>query len=383
MDLLEQFLHKISYKFTKGYPDLSNPQDISLLENTLSEIIGERISLTEQNMKKGYENLSNEAQKIAKLISKKLHIELDDIKSLTKNKIIILSDDRKSTFSELEKLGYERDESIGGSSQGGYRTDNNIEIIVKPKSKQGSQSAGKQNEASFYDLINNHVEENGGPITVFLKSKSKKLKFKDVEQCIDSSIQGATEFQKADAQFLNSKGTVIANISLKKRNAVRWESSKRRQIGGVDVFKSFIEKALEGKFKNVQLQLIKGKKDKYKLFNPSTNQVLSKVVLINTPEDVIEDVVFGNDSPSTIVVKETFENFSDYTFENGILTINCYKIYTDAEDIIGTEDEPVFAMSNHIGQAHGIEFRSFSKGLLYKDEYLRGSSVELDFKKLK
>ena len=60
-----------------------------------------------------------------------------------------------------------------------------------------------------------------------------------------------------------------------------------------------------------------------------------------------------------------------------------YKIYTQIEDLIETDDEPVFAFSNHIGQAYGVEFRSFNKGLLYKDDSLKGSSEEIDFNKLK
>jgi len=44
MDILEQFLHNISYKFPKGYPDLSNQNDFSLLENELKKI---GIDLTE------------------------------------------------------------------------------------------------------------------------------------------------------------------------------------------------------------------------------------------------------------------------------------------------------------------------------------------------
>ena len=111
--------------------------------------------------------------------------------------------------------------------------------------------------------------------------------------------------------------------------------------------------------------------------------MLSKVVIKNTPPEVINDVVFGNDTPKTIVIKEDFEGFNDYIFEKGILTVNCYKIYTDIEDLMGTDDEPVFAFSNHIGQAYGIEFRSFSKGLLYKDDELKGSSAEIDFEDLK
>jgi hypothetical protein len=38
MDILEKFLHNIAYKFPKGYPDLSDKNDLSLLENELKRI---------------------------------------------------------------------------------------------------------------------------------------------------------------------------------------------------------------------------------------------------------------------------------------------------------------------------------------------------------
>jgi len=46
MDVIETFLHRISYKFPKGYPDMNNPQDVVLLENELSKL---DINLTELN----------------------------------------------------------------------------------------------------------------------------------------------------------------------------------------------------------------------------------------------------------------------------------------------------------------------------------------------
>jgi hypothetical protein len=38
MDIIEKFLRKVSYKFPKGYPDINNEQDISLIENLLSNL---------------------------------------------------------------------------------------------------------------------------------------------------------------------------------------------------------------------------------------------------------------------------------------------------------------------------------------------------------
>ena len=386
MDVIEQFLHSISYKFPKGYPDMSNPGDVLILEGELSKM---GIDLDEA--KGPFEKLSPKAQEVALSISQQLNIPKENILSDSSNRIIILtSESRPSITRKLVDMGFEMDPDIKGSSQGGVRSPEGVEVILKPLAGQGAQSAGKVNESSFNDLINNSVSENDGPITVILKSSSKNIKIPNVAKAEDASAVGATEFAKADTQFLDPSGRVVANISLKKRNAIRWESSKSRPVGGVDIFKSFtnnvgiIDSDDEvGKFENVVLYPLE-RKGKYKLYNPTTNQVLSKVIITNTPEDVLDQVIFGKDEPKTIVVKETFENgYSDYTFENGVLTLNCYLIYTDVDDVKETFDEPVFAFSNHIGQAYGIEFRSFSKGLLYDGDSLKGSSAEIDFNELK
>jgi hypothetical protein len=47
MNIFEKFLNNISYKFPKGYPDMNNEQDISLLESLVSEILGKNINLIE------------------------------------------------------------------------------------------------------------------------------------------------------------------------------------------------------------------------------------------------------------------------------------------------------------------------------------------------
>ena len=51
MNIFDKFLHSISYKFPKGYPDMSNPTDISLLESLISEVLGQSISLNEGSIK--------------------------------------------------------------------------------------------------------------------------------------------------------------------------------------------------------------------------------------------------------------------------------------------------------------------------------------------
>ena len=334
--------------------------------------------------KKPFTSLSLKAQEVGRILIEQLNLTQEDLLASTANRIIILSiTPRPQTFKALNQLGYIRDASIKGSGQGGFRTPEGIQIIIKPKNGQGSQSSGKQNESSFYNLINSKVKEVNGPIVVVFKNGLHDIINEDIIECRDSSIDESTNFSKADAQLLNSSNEVVSNISLKKRNAVRWESSKTRLIDGINIFKSFIEKTDQKVLKDVGLNPIEGSNKKFKLFNPTTQKVLSKVVIKGTPHHVIQDVIFGNDFPSTLVIKEDFEVFTNYTFEDKVLTIMCHKIYTKVEDVMGTDDEPVYAFSNHIGQTYGVEFRSFSKGLLYKDNELKGSSREIDFNDLK
>jgi hypothetical protein len=389
MDTLSKFLHNIAYKFPKGYPDMNNAQDILILENELKKM-GIKIQLNED--KQSFENLSPQSQKVALDISDKLKIPKENIIKDTSKRIIILTDEsRPGIIRKLVDLGFEKDPNIKGSSIGGVRSPEGIEVIIKPLSKQGGASSGKQNEKDFESLINNKIAEYGSPITVILKSTNgKSIKTPNVSKAEDVSKENVAEFNKSDIQLLDPSNKVVANISLKKRNAIRWESSKTRSIGNINIFKSFIDKVGKigtddevGKFENVVLYPLE-RQGKYKLYDPINDKILSKVIIIGIPENVWKNMIFGNDVPKTIVVKEDFEDgYNDYTFEEGILTLNCQTIYTDAEDVKDTFDEPIFALSNHIGQSYGVEFRSFSKGALYDNDELKGSSTEISFSDLK
>jgi len=386
MDVLEKFLYSIAYKFPKGYPDMKDPKDVFMLYEEFK-----KIGIDVEEAKQPFEKLSSKAQEIALDVSQKFDIPKENILSDASNRIMILTDEpRLGLMKKLIDAGFERDVNIKGSSQGGVKSPEGVEVIVKPLSGQGVQSSGKSNESAFNDLINSKVAENGGPITVILKSSKKNIKIPNVQAAEDVSKKGTSEFEKADTHLLNPEGITIANISLKQRNAIRWESSKTRSIGGINIFDSFINKVGKigsddevGKFKNVVLYPLE-RKGKYKLYNPITNKVIPKVAITNIPENVWKMVMFGEDDPKTIVVKETFEGgYNDYTFENGVLTLNCYIIYTEAKDVENTPDEPVFAFSNHIGQSYGIEFRSFIKGILYDGQNIKTPYVEINFNDLK
>jgi len=56
MDILEQFIRNIAYKFPKGYPDMKNDQDILILENELKKLGIDltEISLSPKELEKPY-----------------------------------------------------------------------------------------------------------------------------------------------------------------------------------------------------------------------------------------------------------------------------------------------------------------------------------------
>jgi hypothetical protein len=379
MNVIDNILLEWSYRCHDGIVDLNDDSKVMILREMLDEESNNNLDMFFEA------NMSPMADEAIQFIKDQYKFDDSNFKPKSQSSFSILIPDnfklsRTELMSDLQKLNpdFQFDQgSIGkGSSIGRLIFKNKVIIYIKSAKGQGSESAGKQNESQFYSLINSHITE-GNPITVILKSADKELKFEDIIKCIDSSTTDAADYAKADAQLINSSNKVAANISLKKKNAVRWESSKRR-LG--DLFRNFINKALSGQLGNIGLQPIPGAKNKYKLFDTTTNKVLSKVVITNASKEEDSNVIFGKDDPKTIVVKEDFENFSNYTFKNNILTINCTTIYTSIEDVIGTPDEPVFAFSNHIGQAYGIEFRVFSKGALYDgDNKLRGSSAEVDY----
>lgn len=383
-EIADKIVREWSYRCEKGYPDLGNEKDLRILKETFGI---EYEALTES--KKHFEYLDKDYQDDALRIAQEIGVEKKNLRASTKFRAIFLTDmSRSEFFNKLEEFDFEQKNRNTAKSE---RFD--FEIRHKPLSKQGMKSAGKQNEKSFNNLIQKHIDEHGEPITVrFISKNGKKIEYTGVNSIEDAAASGATEFNKSDSNLLDSNNKAIVGISLKKKNAIRWESSKTRPIDGINVFKQFIKKVGKigtdnetGHFENVQLTPIDTEKKKYKLYNPVNDKILSKVVVKDIPRDIHSKIIFGKFEDTTIVVKETFEGtFKDYSFENGVLTVNVNLLYETVEDVSGTQDEPIFAFSNHIGQSYGIEFRSFSRKVVYTEGGdLKGSSTEISFEDLK
>lgn len=121
MNTFEKFLNSISYKFSKGYPDLNNEQDITLLESLISEVLGEAFSL----FPKSEDEIDNpKVKQLFNIVKSYPNLSLEDPIVLDPNKPnsvkISRSLQRDSKFITFlsEKLGIELDPYNGGKWNG-------------------------------------------------------------------------------------------------------------------------------------------------------------------------------------------------------------------------------------------------------------------------
>ena len=76
MNIFEKFLNSISYKFPKGYPDMKDSKDVSMLYEEFK-----KIDIDLEEAKKPFEKLSPKAQEVALNISKELQIPKENFPS--------------------------------------------------------------------------------------------------------------------------------------------------------------------------------------------------------------------------------------------------------------------------------------------------------------
>ncbi len=95
MDVLDKFLNHISYKFPKGYPDMNDANDISLLENILDEM---GINLNELVVSPHWSERKAERGKIIDIINYN-----DSFPASKKETIKMVEDELSKRLSRLEK----------------------------------------------------------------------------------------------------------------------------------------------------------------------------------------------------------------------------------------------------------------------------------------
>lgn len=368
MNLIEKAILEWSYRTKKGYPDLNNEEDLRVFESLFGFDLSEA--------KKPFSYLSPEAQAVGKELTAKLDLEPGEIMAHSKDRIIVYTDrPRQDVFSALMNLGYERD-AIKGSSAGGFRTPEGIEIIHKAQSSVGD--AGLDNE----DIVVQRVKEFTslhGKINVVFKGQNKTLSYKGVTDATGVG-RDTGDNKKADIILFSTSEDIP--ISIKKDGSFRWSSAMKSHG---DIFHKIIGAAYEGKRDDLKLVPDEENPRLLKMINPKNNLPYGRVHVINAPGLDFESMAFGSDNAK--VVQRTFSD-DDFKMEGDTLTIMCTKVYDKASDF-SESDQPIIQFERNASKAtqtdgytgRGITIRTVPAAV--KDKATdRANNLTIDYKDL-
>ena len=360
MNLIEKFIRRVSWKFPKGYPDMSDPKDKELLFKLLEEI---QIPISEV-AKDDYNLLFPEARKEAEYLATELELDTSSLfKAGNRNRIGIITDiPRQEFFDRLEDLGYERDLNISGSGSGGMKK-GNIEVIHKPASAQVGGGHGKENEETFRGILNELIKQAGGTADIKIHAGDNTVEAKDITSAVDNSKTKTGEYYKPDADLMSGENTTLG-VSIKKDGEARWESSKTRLK---DIYDNFIEKASKGEISNMKLvQRPDAKEGKY-FMQTEDGRNYGKVVIDEFPDTFDNEFIFGKPEQFPVIVVERSFSPNDFKLNNKTITVQVSKIYKTLDDVIEAGKTPVVVFSHHINKPYGIEIRVFPASSVPKE----------------
>jgi hypothetical protein len=332
----------------------------------------------------GFDYLSPEAQKVGKELMQKLNLEDDEVIANTKNRIIVYTDRKRSDiFAELGKLGYERDPSMKGSSGGGYKSSEGVEIIHKNQTSVGD--AGTDNEHIVVDKINELIQSVGDPIDVIFKSdKGPDLIYNGVKKATHIGKEGEKQGLKGDMTLTDSKGT--QSISIKKDGSYRWSSAMKTH--GY-VFDDIMGAAFNEEIPELKLVEDENNPRLLKMVNPETNIPYGRVFVENVPDVDIDSLAFGPDNAKVVQRTFTEEDF-DFNNQNNTLTIKTTKTMVDKKDFDEEVDFPIIQFERNASKAtqtqgykgRGITIRTVPIELKTKSGP-RANNLVLDYNRFK
>lgn len=378
MNLIDKVILEWSYRTKKGYPDLNNEDDLRVFESLFG------FNFLNEMAKKPFSFLSQQAQQIGKDIMNKLGLPQEEITAHTKNRIIVLTDiPRQQVFKALDEMGFERDPIIKGSSGGGYKTSEGIEIIHKPKSLTNLGGAGVGNENFIVQKISNALQ-NTSPLTIIFKSdKGPDLTYNRVTNVNHIGKEGEKKRWKGDISLDTSTG--VRHISIKEDGSYRWESVMKRYK---DFYNDFITKAYNGEYDFLKLIPAEDNPRVLRMINPDNEKPYGRIFVLNHPE-IEKDtysMAFGEDNAE--IVQKSFTD-SDFVLENNTLTVTVTRTLKSVNDF-EDEDLPIIEFERNASKATQTE-GPFGRGIIMrtspKKRYLssteKANNLVLDLDKIK
>ena len=378
MNVFDKFFRKFSYKFEKGYPDMNNEQDVLLLESLINQITGEKFSFT---LTEGKAEDRAEAKEILK---RELNLSDSDFKDTGLNFYVLVPGKERLAFvDKIENIDTETDKKFDyistptSFSSIGYFMYGQSKFGVKPSEKQGGKSAGLGNEAVFVSEINNLLQD--GPKDVKIVANNKTVNFLNVTQVVGTGLSTG-EYSKSDANFYDGDKD-LGGVSLKKDNAIYWESADVRFSQEV---KNLIDAIISGKLGDeisyIPLKDSKGNLDPdiIRLYNKKDDKPIAGIVVDDLPKQDTKQVIFGNDEVP--VIKRTFRP-SDFKVEGDTIIVNASKIYENLDDVKKDQALPVLNIRHDKTRRSNRGLRALlqTQSSILKDGDVKGSNIKLPY----
>lgn len=241
-------------------------------------------------------------------------------KTISNKKLAVLvNTNRVMALETIQKAikGSKYDSTPSSESSIGKVLIDGFAILAKPASKQGTASAGVENEIIVVNTINNMTKT--GPINVIFKGKNKSF---NIMACIEAERVGADTAgrKKADIVLKDNKN-VLYPISIKKDDAETWESADN--YFGKEA-QTIIEKAINEK--------------KSKLISEGSYFKIEPNIAVQATLNEKRQVVFGSDIENKgAIVTKTFRSDS-FKQEEDTLIIECSHIITEINDVKDDKD---------------------------------------------
>jgi hypothetical protein len=379
MNVIDKILLEWSYRCHDGIVDVNDSSKLSILQEIISEYELEEAMLSLNSIKKRPEQFVNifYSEEPFKLGSK----GEDDFVA---DSVVIGNETFKSNQPEEKSnlIGAFRNANNARNIRiigqlNGQETAINVSAIYKSANLGGQAAggAGVSNEKELVNAINNAVEENGGPINVkFIDEKGKEIFIPSVTKASGMGTTGSKIGLKGDVSLTTTDGE--QNISVKK-DGPYWWSSERKNFN--DLLNKFIEGGQKGEIPKLQIKPNPLQPKVLDMVDPEDERRYGRVFILNYPgiEDNLENITFGPDKAK--IVQRSFSS-TDYSLENGTLTIETTRNMNDKDDL-QPDDMPVISLARHENQKYGIDFRTIPLKQAKLEPTRGGKTLVLDYNK--
>jgi hypothetical protein len=379
MTVTDKILLEWSYRCHDGIVDVNDSSKLSILQEIISEYELEEAMLSLNSIKKRPEQFVNifYSEEPFKLGSKGEDDFIADSVVIGDETFKSNQPEEKSNLiGAFRNANNARNIRIIGQLNG-QETAINVSAIYKSANLGGQAAggAGVSNEKELVNAINNAVEENGGPINVkFIDEKGKEIFIPSVTKASGMGTTGSKIGLKGDVSLTTTDGE--QNISVKK-DGPYWWSSERKNFN--DLLNKFIEGGQKGEIPKLQIKPNPFQPKVLDMVDPEDERRYGRVFILNYPgiENNLENITFGPDKAK--IVQRSFSS-TDYSLENGTLTIETTRNMNDKDDL-QPDDMPVISLARHENQKYGIDFRTIPLKQAKLEPTRGGKTLVLDYNK--